>query len=73
VDVNGSYLQDIVPRYPQPFSILAVRSRLKVGLLVQPSYTTDGEYTAGIPISRLRDSILELHDIIRSDLSMRDL
>ncbi|KAL3441069.1 hypothetical protein BJX65DRAFT_14823 [Aspergillus insuetus] len=73
VDVNGSYLQDIVPRYPQPFAILAVRSKLNIGFLNMPSHTADGEYTAGIPISRLRDSILELHDIIRSDLSMRDL
>ncbi|KAL3494386.1 hypothetical protein BJX62DRAFT_234263 [Aspergillus germanicus] len=73
VDVNGSYLQDIVPRYPQPFTILAVRSKLHTGFLDQPSYTTDGEYTAEIPIPQLRDSILELHDIIRSELSMRDL
>jgi hypothetical protein len=73
VDVNGSYLQDIVPRYPQPFAILTARGKLNVGLLDQPNFSTDGDYTAGIPIFQFRDSIVELHDIIRSELSMRDL
>ncbi|KAL2796677.1 hypothetical protein BJX66DRAFT_335661 [Aspergillus keveii] len=73
VDVNGSYLQDIVPRYPQPFAVLTARSKLNVRLLDQPNFSTDGDYTAGIPIFQFRDSIVELHDIIRSELSTRDL
>jgi hypothetical protein len=71
--VNGSYLQDIVPRYPQPLAILSVRSQLNIDVLDQPSHTVNEAYTAGIAISQIRNSILELHDIIRSELSIRAL
>ncbi|KAJ0415224.1 hypothetical protein BJY00DRAFT_317985 [Aspergillus carlsbadensis] len=73
VDVNGSYLQDIVPRYPQPFRILAIRSKLNIDVFDQLSRTANGEYAAGMTIFQIRDRILELHDIIRSELSTRNL
>lgn len=30
IDIRGSYLQDIKPRYPQPFDILSAESRLRI-------------------------------------------
>ncbi|KAL2802746.1 hypothetical protein BJX63DRAFT_437566 [Aspergillus granulosus] len=73
VDVNGSYLQDTVPRYPQPFAILAVRSKLDTASFNQPSHTASGEYGPRITVAQIYDSITELHMVIRLELSMRDL
>ncbi|KAL2827492.1 hypothetical protein BJY01DRAFT_255674 [Aspergillus pseudoustus] len=73
VDVNGSYLQDTAPRYPQPFSILAVRSKLNTTCLDQPSHTPEGEFAPGMTISEICDSITQLHQIMRTELSVKDL
>ncbi|KAL2869752.1 uncharacterized protein BJX67DRAFT_391757 [Aspergillus lucknowensis] len=73
VDVNGSFMQDTIPRYPQPFTILAARSKLNIIPFEQPSHAAGGHYAEKLTRAQLRSSISELHLIIQSELSMRDL
>ncbi|KAL3456529.1 hypothetical protein BJX64DRAFT_39777 [Aspergillus heterothallicus] len=73
VDLNGAYLQDSVPRYPQPITILAARSKLNIALLDRLSHTGNGGHAPVMTMSHMRDRINELHFVIRLELARRDL
>ncbi|PYH41023.1 uncharacterized protein BP01DRAFT_426680 [Aspergillus saccharolyticus JOP 1030-1] len=72
VDVNGAYLQDSAPRYQQPFEILVDRSMLTTSSY-QFSQSLDDNTDGDAFVSYIRQSLTELHMIMLSELTKRDL
>jgi hypothetical protein len=72
VDLTGAYLQDTIPRFAQPYDIIAMRSKMSV-----ISKPLDGAASLGPDLaldpalSRLCDSLRQLSDIIECESLLR--
>lgn len=65
IDVRGSYLEDALPRYPQPFDILLERSELAIGPLTMPlPPSSEDTLQQGATVARICESLRQVNAII---------
>ncbi|KAL7947636.1 hypothetical protein V8C42DRAFT_318341 [Trichoderma barbatum] len=68
IDIRGSYLQDIKPRYPQPYDILLVESKLRITPMpmAKPA-NSNGTLNHDPAIVHIFDAIQQVNAIINSE------
>jgi hypothetical protein len=74
VDINGSYIQDSIPRYPHPVIILGARSKLSGFPCCQlDQLSSDERLEKSVVVVQICQRIKELHGIMIAELSVRNL
>ncbi|UKZ81556.1 hypothetical protein TrVFT333_009328 [Trichoderma virens FT-333] len=71
IDIRGSYLQDVKPRYPQPYDILSAESKLRISPMpVASSPDTNGTLTQDPAVIHIFDAIQQVNSIINSEANL---
>ncbi|KAK4073217.1 transcriptional regulator family: Fungal Specific TF [Trichoderma aggressivum f. europaeum] len=72
IDIRGSYLQDIKPRYPQPYGILSNESKLRIAVMPAAKPSDSNSTLSQDPaVVHIFDAIQQVNSILTSEANTR--
>ncbi|KAL6787438.1 hypothetical protein V8C43DRAFT_276626 [Trichoderma afarasin] len=72
IDIRGSYLQDIKPRYPQPYDILSTESRLRIAAMPAAKPSDSNSTLSQDPaVVHIFDAIQQVNSILTTEANAR--